>query len=800
MRWYGVLNIFGLSIAFTANLFIGSYLYQELSYDRFHDHAERIHRVTYLVEGQEGFRTHFARIPVDYVNELPAEIPGIQRLVRFQNHEQKYLRIGQDRYRPRHAYVTDAEVFEVFDFALFQGDVRSALSSPYSVVLTKSAANTYFGRTDVLGEEIVVTGEWTPEEQIYRVTGILDDVPVNSHMPVDMFFSFVNEEERTGWAYVYLLLSPGADGREIETMIDAFVQDHSDTQTGLEISMILQPLTTIHLHSHLARELQPNGRSVYVKLLFWVSLAIWLIALINFSNLKTAQILGRIKDFGVRRVLGATRWQLGLNTLLGVTSQSFIAMLMATLLYVIIWPLMQVWIDDLVFPPMYLLLPFILVLGLLTGVLAGIFPLFITVSMRITELLEKGRTWSLQLIHSSNKIRKPLVFIQFSAAIALLAGTFFAHQQINYLYTKNLGITTDQILTIKEVPYAVIKGYKSFKNQIMGVPGVISVSACMQLPSTEIRDVGPVDVQGRKQQVSEKSMMDMQIIDPDFIDMMGLEIIAGEDFTRHLDLGSVPEFNQEFTALDYLGTAPRKYFINETAMHQLGWQNPDQAIGTPINWSIGNYKLAHGPIAGVIKDYHQESLKNKIDPTLMTVEPIWLSNFLIKIETANLESTLEELEKAWNKQFHYPFEFSFLDDEYDQLYHGDQVQIRLLSTLTALAIFVSLVGLISLVALALRTRAKELAIRRVMGANLPSLTFLIGREYLGILIISFCLGVPVSYYWIQIWLDNFAYRIVPTPIGFLMVLIIMACLIGLLTLFQTFNATRTSPIKYLSED
>ncbi len=271
-RVYGSINILGLSIAFATLIFVITYLNQETTYEAFYENVDRIYRPTYHISSQNDYEVHFARIQANFINELPDEIPEIERLIRFQNKEQKYIRIGENRFRPEHAYVTDHDVFKVFDMVFVEGDPNTALVNPNSIVLTESVARKYFSKTNILGEELIVTGDWSADEKVYQVTGVIKDLPVNTHLPIEMLFSFANEEERAGWAYVYVLLSKGASIADVEKKMPDFIKKYSDSDNATAISFDFQALTDIHLQSHLAREIVPNGQQFYIKVFFWVGL------------------------------------------------------------------------------------------------------------------------------------------------------------------------------------------------------------------------------------------------------------------------------------------------------------------------------------------------------------------------------------------------------------------------------------------------------------------------------------------------------------------------------------------------
>ncbi len=797
---YGSINIFGLSIAFAILIFVIMYLNQETSYEAFYENADRIYRPTYHISSQNDYEVHFARIQANFINELPDEIPEIERLIRFQNKEQKYIRIGENRFRPEHAYVTDHDVFKVFDMQFVEGDPNTALVNPNSIVLTQSVARKYFSKTNILGEELIVTGDWSADEKVYLVTGVIQDLPVNTHLPIEILFSFANENERTGWAYVYVLLSKGASIADVEAKMSGFIKKYSGPENDSGISFEFQPLTDIHLQSHLAREIVPNGQQFYIKVFFWVGLFVWIIALVNFTNLSTALAMSKGKEVGVRRVLGAPKSNLVLFSLTETVVYSIASLIFGTLLVLLFFPTFRSHTGISILPPMGYFIPFLLGIALLSGLLAGILPSLAVTSVKILQIIKQGNNWSMKRSAGKINVKRVIITIQFCATLILISSAMVAHRQFKFINDKNLGLKPDQILSITEVPDMVTKQYVVFKNLLKEIPGISEISACMQVPSSEIRDVGPVLVRGLNEDANKAPMMDIQIIDPDFVEMMGLEFLAGEDFSSKVTLNQLPDFNEENSLNDYLSGAPREYLINETAMKQLGWKEPSEAIGQAINWSIGSFDLAYGPIVGVIKDYHQESLRNKIDPIVMMVEPLWLKNILVKVETKSLEKTIASIESIWNDLFPYALEYEFLDELFNRLYYQDRVQLELLSILALIAILISFMGLVSMVAFALKRRSKELAIRRVFGADVGSLTRLIGREYFWVLAVAVIVGIPISYLWVAEWLQNFAYRINVLPFEYLLSVILLFAILLVIIYLQTFKASLDNPVEALREE
>ena len=789
---YATLNVLGLALGFAACILIATYVHYETSYESFHTQADRIHRVTYRFESKGEFGIHWARVPVDYVNELPNELPEVEALVRFQNHEQKYLRIGNEKFRPEHAYVTDPEVFRVFDFPLLQGDPATALLRPRSVVLTQAAAQRYFGTDDVLGREVYVTGGLAEEELTYTVTGVMAEVPSNTHLPVELLLSYRDAEERSGWAYVYTLLREGTDAAAVTAKLPAFIDKYTETIDAQGVSFVLQALPDIHLDSDLAREILPNGSWFYVRVFSAVGAFILLIALINYVNLSSALALGRSREVGVRTVLGASPRQVMTHAWVESVGYSLVAMGVGSLLAYGAFPYFHALTGvELLLSPIAFVGALLLV-TVACGLLAGWYPAWILVSVRTLEAIKSNAVFALARRTSGFSVKRALVTVQFATSMLLIASALVAYDQFRFLQQKNLGLTTEQVLALPNLPNAVAGRYDTFRERVAGVLGVRQVAACMEVPSREIRDSGPVLVEGVSDDPQTAPMMDMQVIDPSFVSLMNLELLAGEGLTYASTAEDPSSESYDVT------NRPRSYLINETAMRQLGWAAPQEAIGQRISWTIDGFQLASGPITGVVKDFHQETLRNAVDPTVLTYEPIWLRTFLLNLETQNMSATIAQVQRVWDELFPaYPMEYHFLDDLYERLYTRERVQLQLLSVFSGLAIGVALLGLFSLTAYTLRTRVREMAIRRVLGANLGALVRLVGREYLGVLLAGGLLALPLSYWAVTRWLQGFAYRVEVSVDWYVLTLVVVSVLLLLVVGWQTRLSTADNPAKVL---
>ncbi|MDW3647287.1 MAG: ABC transporter permease [Bacteroidia bacterium] len=799
-KLYASLNLLGLSIGYTSCLLIGAFLIHETSFESFHSQSKRIYRASHHYYANGGFESHWARTYLDIINELPTDMPEVKHLIRFQNHQRRYIRINQNKFRAPNTFVTDAEVFEVFDFKLIYGKPSEALKAPSSVVLTESIARKYFGEENPIGKELYVVGDYTTEEELYTVTGVMQDLPNNTHMPIDILLSFQSPEDRRWWAYVYILLEEGTDIHQVEGKMEDFFSRHNQDDTNGRTEIVFQALEDIHLNSNLARELKPNGDKLYVRVFLFVGIFILLIALINYLNLSSALAMSRGKEVGLRLVLGASRK----NLILFAIAESVIYNLLAAIITIGLSAIVMPFFLDLVEIPV-LINPWFLgasLLGLafMGGLLAGIYPAFVLAYSNSGSMFRASQNIKFGQTKAAYRFKRFLVGIQFASTTLLLISTWIANNQVSFLHNKQLGMQTEQVLAIPAVPNPVTDKYPLFREQAKKIKGVKSVSACMEVPSREIRDVGPTLVVGGNQDPQKAPMLDMQVISPDFFETMGIKLLAGEDRSGNFIFTGPPEFSEEFSPAQYFASQERNYLINEEAMNQLGWQDPQEAIGQQISWSIGGFNLKEGPITGIVENVHQESLKNKVDPTIMVVEPIWLRTFLLKLETKDVSKTLAGIQSNWNELFPtYPFEYQFVDELYNKLYKQERVQLRLLIYLSLIAIIIAFLGLFSLVAYSLQSRMKEIAIRKITGAGFVDLLLLIGKEYVLILGLGSMLAIPFSYWGLKNWLENFAYHTDISVWAFLFSILGLISLVLATVGMQIFLNNTRNPAEILRE-
>jgi len=794
---YGTLNVFGLSLAFAALGLIAIYIHYEMSFENFHDKADRIYRVSYKTTSAKG-ETHWARVPVDYVNQLPDEVNGIKTLIRFQNHEEKNFKIGTRKFKEDYVYQTDADVFDVFSFDFLTGNSASALASPRSIVISESLATKYFGEKSALDKEIMIAGNWS-DPMSFKVTGVFRDLPSNTHHPINALMSFASPEQRSWWSYTYILLEDENMLESVQGALAAFVERHSTNEIQEE-SFVLQQLQDIHLRSNLAREIAPNGSWQNVKIFAVIALLIIIVALVNFTNISSVIFLSRLKEIGVRKVLGSHTRQLSTSIIMETLMYSLLAVMLGGVIMVISYPYFSKFTDA-----SFLLNPFafagmLISIAIMVGLIAGVYPASLSRKIQSVRLLKKDLPSINILGNTSFGVKKGMLTVQFAIAALLILCAFIASDQFRFMQSQNLKMQPEQVLALPGIPNSIKDQYLVFKERLSRVPGAQSMSVCMQVPSSEIRDAGFFRVAGIHNSKEEAPIFDVQVVGHDFFEVMRIDLLAGEFFPDYIKPTVCPELTEAYTHVDYLQEQKRAYLINETASRALGFDDPLDAIGKQASFELLT-KLQDGPIVGVIEDYHQASLKNEIDPTIYVYEPLWLGTMLIRMQTEEAVSTLESIEGIWDELApNFKLQYEFLDELYNQQYKSERKQLDLLFLFSVLAIIIAFLGIFGLIAYVLKTKLKELAIRKVLGANRGSLVTLVGRQYFLLLSVGLVVAIPAAILAMDSWLQNFVYHIDISPLSFFYAFALMMFLLGITIAFQTLRTASLNPVDSLKDD
>lgn len=782
------MNVSGLSMALLVFFCIFAYLSHEVSFDRYHRNADRIYRVTYQFQNESGYDIHWARMNQNWVNELPGTFPSIESLVRFQSFRTRDVKVRQQNFRENFAFAVDKEVFGLFDFEIIEGSQRP-LSAAYSVVLTATSTKKYFGEESPIGQTLEITND-LGERQKHTVTGVIKDPPSNTHLPVHLLTSINSATERSGWAYTYILLKEGSSIDSLKAKMPAFLLEHQPLNEGDKITVEFQPLTSLHLESHLSREIVANGDLRNVIIFAFVGLFLILIASANFINLNTIQSLDRVKEFGLRKYLGASKGELKIYFKLEALLLGLLSALLAFAVFILGLDQFEQFIGHtLVFS-----------YGLLVGSLVGLLMLMSIISAFISSLLlsridfKQIANWFSFSSRYNDTQKRILLGLQFCMVLMLIASMFIIQRQFNYMSQKNLGYNQKQILVLKNNNREVMRKYETLKSKLEKMSGISNVSAIMEMPSVPVKDQGLVTVLDEPENTISA---DIQIVDLNSSDVLDLELLAGTGLPPHLvqrddSLDSI--LWQNFT------TKERAYLINESACKILGY-TPTEAVGKQIDWTIGDLSLKHGPITGVIKNYHQERLSELIRPVVMTYEPLWLKHILIKTEGDNAFDLHILIEDFWKEQFpNQPLELSYLDQEVERQYQSEKQQLQLITAFTFMAILIGFMGLYAIIAYSIKVRIKELAIRRVLGSDLLDTAKLLGKEYVILAAVSMCLIFPVTHWIMNNWLSNYAYHVSIDGTGFALSGMMLLLIILFTLIYHTIRLGSINPTLALKSE
>jgi putative ABC transport system permease protein len=782
---HSFINISGLAIGMACCILILLFVQDELSYDRTHENADRIYRI--LVEYSTG-SGQTGKIEATSGPMAPAlldEYPEVIHAVRIRPGGEVLVGYGDKRFYEERFCFTEPGIFDVFTFPLIKGDPKTALKEPDSIVITEEIARKYFGDEDPMGKTLRVDNK-----QDYRITGVLQKVPSNSHFGFDLFASIgslsgILEHRFNNWGSfmleTYLLLPEGYPPAQLEEKFPLFIEKYMGemiSASGLKFAFYLQPLTRIHLYSNMDYGIGSEGdiRSIYV--VSAIAFFILLIACINFTNLSTARSANRAKEVGMRKVVGANRLQLIKQFLGESVLLSFIALLLSVALVELFLPAFNTlsgkeltigYCDN------HLLLFCLFGIALLVGIFSGGYPAFFLSAFQPVEVLKGSPKRGLK----SPLLRRILVVFQFVISIILIIATGIVYDQLNYMRNENLGFDREQVVVMPILRDKSLKErYESIKSELLQHPGILSAAASSQTPGNSfegfsVRREGNTDTAP-----NERKVMPHLFIDYDFIETLGIELATGRNFSK-----------------DFATDEKKGFLFNESAVKELGWESPEAAIGKQIEWDGW---LKGNTIIGVVKDFHFLSLRHKIGPVAMRIYPEYFNCISVKIRPDNIPATLAFLETIWRKFApSYPFEYFFLDDHFEKLYKAEHKLGKIFGFFSLLAIFIACLGLFGLASFATEQRTKEIGIRKILGASISGIVLLLSKEFTKLVIVSNLVAWPVAYWAMNRWLQDFAYRI-HIGVGTFLLAGVLALVIALLTVsFQAVKAALANPVEAL---
>jgi putative ABC transport system permease protein len=781
-KGYSFINIAGLAIGMTCCIMIMLWVQDELSFDRYHENADRIYRLT--VDANLGAPL---RAPVSNAISAPTlvgEYPEVLSAARIERPGRASVKYGDIQFYEENVGYADNSIFEVFTFPMISGDPKSALSTAYTVVITEEMAEKYFGDEDPIGKILKFDGETD-----HTVTGVVENVPSNSHFTFDMLRSFETlymenrEEMEQGMRFryfTYLLLADNADYRELEQKLPTLVETQLGpviNSLGGSMKFLLQPLTSIHLHSDMGYDLSANGNIAHVYLFAAIALFILLIACFNFINLSTARSASRAKEVGIRKTFGAARNKLIRQFLGESVIYSVLAIFLSSILLELSLPLFNSLAGrELSFhylqTPWFI--PGLLLFALAVGFVAGFYPAFFLSSFQPVRVLQGGLKAGL----SNSRFRSVLVLIQFAISITLIIGTITIYNQLYFMKNKKLGFNKKQVVVIPGIDDTIRQSLSTLKEELAAVPGVLHVAASSRVPGRGVMK-GVLRPEGFSE--DQPVTMDLLTVDPDFLPTMGIELAAGRNFSN-----------------DLASDTTDAVIINQAAARKIGWDDPigKKFIFTPPPGS--ETPITSATVVGVVKDFHISSLHQRIEPLFVDYALERMSTITVKIAPDNISGTLELLKSKWegivpNK----PFDYQFLDETFDSQYRSEERMGNIALSFSLLAIFIGCLGLFGMSAFSAEQRTKEIGIRRVLGASVTGIVGLLSKEFLMLVAIANLIAWPIAYYAMDKWLQDFAYRI-DIGLGIFIPAGIAALLIALVTIsFQATKAALNNPIDSL---
>ncbi len=754
-KGYAFINILGLAIGVACCLLIAVYVFNELSYDRFHTKADRIYRVTQTTttsaKEEKGASTPFPVAPtleVDY----PDQIAHTVRFFDMQE-ENRTIRYeaAEKSFRVDDFYVVDSTYFDVFTANLVQGDPETALDNPMSVVITEEQARRFFGDENPMGKSLNFKGVAD-----FTVTGILESLPSTSHMKIDMLVSFNSLAKLYGsddfmqrwywnpcWSYV--LLEEGASPERLESQLPSFVdKNYANRAEGESISLGLQNITDIHLYSNLDQEMEPNGSIFYVYLFSAVAVLILIIACINFMNLSTARSTERAREVGMRKVLGADRRQLFGQFIGESFLMSFLGLLVAIGLVYLALP----WFNEFVGKQLSIgflgsgnMILALLALFVLVGLFSGIYPALYLSGFKPTAIIQ-----GFSDKNGGELFRRGLVVFQFALSVMLIIGTVLVYLQLQHMQNKELGFDRERVVVMPITQTLIAWEFQEFKEQALASTDILEVTGSSKILASEKQVYAKYSPANQPSAPPTNMFLDVTY---DFLDTYNIDLLAGRSFSR-----------------DRSTDSEQAILINNAMLNQVNAETPQEALGKTFHYTTGQDEQESYNVIGVVENFNYTSIKKEIDPLVInliegvrpTVANIEYAS--VKLAPNSIQDGLADLREAWSNVNHIdPFTYFFHDEELEKIYAAEAKMSKVATIFTVLCILVACLGLFGLASFTSSLRIKEIGIRKTLGATVPNIVTLLTKDYLKLVLLANIIAWPVIYYLAAQWLQDFPYRI-----------------------------------------
>lgn len=782
---FSAINIFGLAIGIAACLLIFQYVRFERSYDNFHQNGDRIFRLQQSRYDEGKLSTEWAAGAAGVGLAVKQEIPEVEDFAKL-NKTSGVISYGDKKFREEKMFFANDAFLSMFSYGVLKGKAKGSLTEINTAVITESTAKKYFGEEDPMGKVISRN-----KEEDYKITAVVADMPTNTHLKFEVLLSFptyvkmTSPEAETKWDwdgfYTYVLLKEGAEVKKVETKIAQVVEKHTGSlfrERNTSVIYRLQPLKDIHLYSNYMMEAEVNGDGKAVNFLFIISIFIIVIAWINYINLSTARSLDRAKEVGVRKVMGSDRMQLMKQFLFESFVINLLAVVVALVLILISLPLFNsITGKDVRFSMLGDANFWTALVAIFIGgtFLSGLYPAFVLSSFKPIEVL-KGK---LSRTGHGAWLRQTLVIIQFAASVALMVGTYSIYKQLNFMKNQDLGVQIDQTLVLRG-PNVTDSTYEeklsAFKTELLRHPGIRQVAASSDVPGNKVGwNAGGIHVVGTDP--NKTSQYRIFGVDDNFVEAYGLKVLNGRNFSHQF------------------GTDSAAVLFNEAAIKLLGFNNPEDALNKRIEFWGDQFT-----IVGIVSNHHQESLREDYDAYIYRYIPAADNYYSLKVhpQSGSINDIIKSAETQWASFFPgNPFEYFFLDEHFAAQYKADEQFGKTFALFAVLAIIVACLGLFGLASFVTTQRTKEIGIRKISGASIPSILLLLTKDFIKPILVAFAIATPISYYLIVQWLQNYAFQTGITVWMFLLpaLLILTIALITITT--QTVRAASANPVKNL---
>jgi putative ABC transport system permease protein len=789
---FSFINIFGLAVGLTCCMLITAYLYQELTYDTYAENSKQIYRLGVRTIGNNS-ANDYPNVDVAVGEGMKKAFPEVLACTRMENFGSAFVKYDDKQFKEEKIAIIDFNFLSFFSIQMLEGDTKTALKDPNSIVITKAFEKKYFGNLEGLGKILSISNHPV------KITGVIDKVPENSHFHADAFVSmstFVTAATPQVWSnvgyYTYILLDKKADPKKLEARFSQLVLKNvvPEIQHDMGVSLVeaqksvatflffLQPITDIHLHSATKYEFEPNGDVHYVYIFGALTIFILLLACINFTNLSTASSSNRSKEIGIRKVLGSEKNSLVSQFLVESVMLTFLALLFALGFVYLLLPYFNNLAGKQItmgFFFNYKVLIVEIIVALIVGIIAGIYPAFVLSSFRIISVLKGNGTTK---ISGSRGLRSGLIVFQFTISTALIIATFVVYQQLHFMQDKKLGYDKDQILVINDAN-TLGNNVVAFKQQLLTDTRVLNATISNNIPGSS--SMGGTQVYAKEisdQGTRSEIGINIYWIDHSYIPTLGMQLVKGRNFyvSTPVDSASV--------------------IVNEAAVRELGFGSAD-----PIGKTIIRSGQRHYIIVGVVKDFNYTSAKQKIGPLMMLASNNSRNSIIVKMKSGDVQGFLNDVKQQWiNYHASTPFSYSFLDQQFAKLYNTEIRTGSIFTSFSIIAVIIACLGLFGLAAFMIKQRVREIGIRKVLGASTCSITTMLSIEFLKLILIAAFISFPLTWYAMTKWLQDFAYRTTIHWWVFLLAGLIALIVAGVTISFQAIKAAIANPVKSLRNE